>query len=195
MVEARRTRAVDFPLEGVFCTGQNTPSEKLDDLSTRGILSEEDPMKTALRRELEITLESALMLSPDTPIPTLAARIYDNDRALIEQFQRDWIIERLTWMMYRRRQVSRNQDQMILPGFESLPRRLNMTDGKRVPLRRANLESLAEYRKVLLARRDRRLETLDRLIDLVRQYSKKKKDPGITVAEVFALEAENEGNA
>jgi len=154
-----------------------------------GILSEENTMKTALTRELEITLETALMLSPETPVSILAGKIYDSEPALVAQIQREWIVERLVWMLRRKRQRIKNQDQLILPGFQVLPRRLSMIDGTRLQLRSARLLELLEYRKLLVQRRDARIETLDKLIELVKAYAKEKKDQRITVATVFALEA------
>ena len=54
-------------------------------------------------RDLEITLETALLLAgPETSIPELAERIYDSEPELVAQLQRAWMVERFTWLLYRR---------------------------------------------------------------------------------------------
>jgi hypothetical protein len=141
----------------------------------------------ALSRELDITLESALMLAEDgTPIPALAERIYDAEPALVAQVQRPFVVERFTWMLYRRQQRAASGNQLPLPGYESLPRRIELKDRKRGALRAAGLQELLQYRQILVVRRDKRLEVLDRLIELMRAYAK----PGKTmsVADVMAQE-------
>lgn len=142
-----------------------------------------------LKRDLEITLETALMLVEDgTPLQQLAERIYNAESQLMSQLQRPWMVERLVWMLSRKRQHIVSANQLRLPGFEDLPRRLTMKDGRRVALRNANLEQLKEFRNVLLARRNKRLESLNRLIACVAEYEHK--TPGITVGEVISLEIE-----
>lgn len=198
--------AVDFKTQtGYSISEQNTPRDFQNGLSTQGILHEDETMKAQLNREVEITLETALMLAPDTPVSELARQIYTTEPGLVAQVQKEWVIERFIWMLHRRRQRIKNQDQLILPGFELLPRRITFIDGSRGRLRGATLKELLEFRKALInqpialqnkliARMDRKLAALDRLIELVRSYSRK--NPGINVAEVFTREAAKiqEGN-
>jgi len=144
-------------------------------------------MTEALSRELEITLDAALMLAEEgTPIPVLAQRIYDSEPELIAEFRESWIVARLTWLLYRKQQNAAAGNQLLLPGFEALPRRIELKGKKRGSLRGAGLEELLQYRRILVARRDKRLEPLDRLIELMRPYAK----PGLstTVADVMAKE-------
>ena len=93
---------------------------------------------------------------------------------------------RLTWLLYRKQQNAAAGNQLLLPGFEALPRRIELKGKKRGSLRGAGLEELLQYRRILVARRDKRLEPLDRLIELMRPYAK----PGLstTVADVMAKE-------
>lgn len=145
-------------------------------------------MTAALKRDLEITLETALMLAePETPIPALAVRIYDSETKLMAEVGRIWIIERITWMLYRKRQSSTSSRQLCLPGFELLPQRITLKDGTRRALRSATLPLLVEFREVLSRRRTARFHAVERLITLVAEYDKN--HPDITVGEVIGLEA------
>lgn len=154
--------------------------------SQGSIVSEQ--MTTSLKRDLEITLETALMLAgPDTPIPALAATIYDSEPTLMGEVGRIWIIERLTWMLYRRRTNVPSEKQLVLPGFTNLPRRMTLKDGSRPFLMQGTLKDLQEFREVLLKRRPARLRAVERLIELMGEYAKLR--AGITVAEVMLAEA------
>lgn len=143
-------------------------------------------LKATLLRDLEITIESALMLSPDVPTAALAERIYDSDPELMERIQRTWVIERLVWMINRRRSRVSQGNQLPLPGFEKLPRRMVIKGGKRVALRYATVKQLRQYRGALWKKRDSRIEVVDRLIELVAGYASE--HPGITVEEVMQRE-------
>ena len=145
-------------------------------------------MTAALKRDLEITLETALMLAePDTPIPVLAQRIYDSDPTLMAECQHIWALERIIWMLYRKQQAATSSRQLCLPGFENLPNRITMKDGRRRALRSATLVHLIEFREVLAKRRTARYHAVVKLIALVAEYDKTQ--PDIQVGEVMALEA------
>ena len=109
-------------------------------------------------------------------------------------------------MMARMRQkivpVDTGEDdpQFMLPGFERIPKRLTMKNGKRVALQNAILSQLREYRSALLIQltnyrntiaakdptKDPRIIELDRLIELMLKYAKPGKT--VTVADVMAKE-------
>jgi hypothetical protein len=145
-------------------------------------------MTATLKRELEITLETALMLAePDTSIPALAERIYNSEPRLMAECQRVWALERITWMLYRRQQTATASRQLCLPGFENLPQRITLKNGTRRALRSATLPLLIEFRDVLSRRRTARFHAVERLITLVAEYDKT--HPDITVGEVIGLEA------
>ena len=147
-------------------------------------------LTTTLQRELEITIESALMLAePDTTVPVLAQRIYDSSPELMAQCEKYWALERIAWMLYRRkRRLLARRNQLTLPGFENLPRLLTMRDGTRKNIKAATLPELLEYREVMTKNNRSKLEDLDRLISLVSKHSRR--HPRITVME--AIEAEQE---
>ncbi len=143
-------------------------------------------LTSGLKRDLEITIETALMLVEEgTSLQRLAERIYDSEPHLMEQLRRPWMTDRLLWLLSRKRQHMASADQLALPGFEGLPRRLTLKDGRRVALRKANLKQLKEFRAAL-TRRNKQLESLNRLIVRVAEYERK--TPGITVGEVISLE-------
>lgn len=146
-------------------------------------------MTAELTRELELTLETALLMAePETPVKTIAERLYDSERVLMEKIARSLVIERIVWMLYRKRQRFTAANQLCLPGFEGLPARITMKDGTRRALRSATLELLQEFREVLLKRKGARLLAVEKLITLVAEYDKT--HPAITVGEVIALEIE-----
>jgi hypothetical protein len=139
-------------------------------------------------RDLEITLESALLLAaPDARIPDVAAQVYDAEPELMNRLQREWIVERLTWMLYRKRAKIRPANQLTLPGFERIPQRLKMPDGRFTVLKRATVAELRQYRRFLADREDPRIEQIDRLIELVQRYARRGR-PAPTVLDAMQAE-------
>jgi hypothetical protein len=59
-----------------------------------------------LKLKLEAAIETVLFMAPKgTPLMELAKRIYADERELISQVQESWILDRLVWMLSRRRQT------------------------------------------------------------------------------------------
>jgi hypothetical protein len=146
-------------------------------------------MTAELIRELELTLEAALLMAePETSVRTIAERLYDSESVLMEKIGRSLVVERIVWMLYRKRQRFTAANQLCLPGFEGLPARITMKDGTRRALRSATLELLQEFREVLLKRKGPRLRAVEKLIVLVSEYNQT--FPGIVVGEVINLEIE-----
>ncbi len=159
-----------------------------------------------VKLKLETAIETVLfMASKGTPLMELAKRIYADERELISQVQESWILDRLVWMLSRRRQAippvdsQEAESQLMLPGFERLPRRLTI-GGRRTALHLATLAQLKEYRNILLRQiidamkatkdplEDPRIVALDKLIALVSRYAAKKSNRSITVADVMIAE-------
>jgi len=150
-------------------------------------------LSATLSRELEVTIETALMLAePDITVPKLAERIYDSEPKLMAECQRLWALERIRWILYRKRQRIAAKNQLRLPGFENLPRLITMEDGRRRILKNATLDDLREYRAVLMKGRTDKIEALDRLIALVSKHSKREKKRLITVEEAIAAERKDQ---
>lgn len=138
---------------------------------------------------LEIAVESALLLAaPATSIRDLAERIYQGEPRLMESFQRRWMVDHLVWLIRRRSKLVKPENQLRLPGFEKLPRRLTTQDGKRPRLGGATLPQLMDYRRYLVNRRDPRVKQLDALIELMKRHAPR--SPTMTVSEVMAAEQE-----
>ena len=140
-----------------------------------------------VKQELEIVLESALMLSaPGISLPALAKRIYDSERALIEKVQESFVLERLIWMLSRKRSYLPAEGQYVLPGFHNFPERMTFKDGRRLLFIQGNFGQLLEFRDVLLKRRRPRLFVVEKFISLMEPYAAKR--GSITVGEVILLE-------
>ena len=144
-------------------------------------------METDIARDLDITLETALMLSEGkSSVRKIAESIYESEAEMLEQFRHPWMVDRIVWML-KRRQSKIAQGQLALPGFENLPRRITVKGGHRAALRFATLRELKEYRAILWKQEDKRVKTLDRLIELVASYAVE--NPNIRAQEAMEMEA------
>lgn len=144
-------------------------------------------LSATLQQELEITLETALMLSePGVSVPILAERIYDSEFDLMDKLKRPWIVKGLKWLLYRKQKRMPAEDQLTFEGFPTLPRRMTLKNGRRPFLMQGNIMQLQEFREVLLRRRGARLATIEKLIALMAPYAEER--AGITVAEVLIAE-------
>lgn len=166
-------------------------------------------LTTALKQQIDIVIETALLLArKGTPLKELAQRTYAAERNVFDQAQESWMLDRIVWMLSRQRQKIHSVDgvgealgdQFLLPGFERLPKRLTLRNGRwtalgnaRLPqvreYREALLNQLTNYRKTLAAKDpagDPRIVALDKLIELMKKYLTRGKT--ITVGSVMALE-------
>ncbi len=140
-----------------------------------------------VNRELEIVLETALMLAaPGTSVAAIANRIFDSERELMQQIQRPWILARLEWMLHRKKHDLPAEGQLTLPGMPRFPVRLTLKDGGRPAFMKSTFRQLKEYRGVLLKRKSPRLRLVDRLLEIMRPYAKK--DRKITAQDVILKE-------
>lgn len=159
-----------------------------------------------LQNEIDTALETTLMFAPkDATLKELAARAYNSNRPTFDQAQETWMLERIEWLIARKRRTiipvdAEEPAQFMLPGFERIPRRLTMKSGKRVALQNAILSQLREYRAALivqltnyrntLASKDPaqhpKVVALDKLIEMMEAHSVKGKT--VTVADVMAAE-------
>lgn len=141
----------------------------------------------SLKQELESLLETTLMSAePGVSIDQIAERMYDSAPDLMEQIKRPLAIERFRWMINRQRQHIPSKDQLLFPGFPTLPRRVTLKNGKWLFLMQSNLEQLKQFRQILLKRKGTRLKVVERLIAVMEPYAAKRTN--ITVSEVGAAE-------
>lgn len=138
--------------------------------------------------ELEIgrVLEDGRSRHPELSVPQLAAWVYDRHPEMMAAVRRRWTVERFEWLMNRMRHKIERRNGLILPGFEQLPKLMTRKDGSYMRIDSANLSELRKYRVILNRRGDSRLEQLDRLIELVQGYARRR--PGISVWEVMRRE-------
>jgi len=132
--------------------------------------------------------DAALNGDPDAPSRLVAEELYEREPVLIEHFSRGWIIEKLAGLVRLRRAKARpvDQAQMVL-GFTGLPRQISLRSGKKAPFLDATLRQLRQHRAALYKRKSPALEHIDQVIRLMEKYVRD--NPGIKVAQVFALEA------
>ncbi len=127
----------------------------------------------------------------------IAERIYDSEPALMAEYQRQWSIDRLLWMIAKERRqliLSGGESpeiaavQVNLPGFEGLPQTIFLRNGRRQRLDYANATQIAEHIAMLKARMDRspKIAQFQAVLKIMRKYTDAK--PDIIWAEVKQLE-------
>ena len=121
---------------------------------------------------------------------TIAERIYDTNPELMAELSRPWCLDRLLWIIGRRRVSAwRNRaievyPQLVLPGFEGLPRTIFLRNGSRKKLDDATATNVSEHIKMLKARikTSTKIQRMEAVLGLIQKYSRD--EPGITWAEV-----------
>jgi hypothetical protein len=163
------------------------------------------PLTATLQKEIDTALETTLMFAPkNATLKELASRAYNSNRPVFDQAQETWMLDRIEWLIARKRRtiqpIDDDEPQYMLPGMERIPKRLTMKDGRRIARNNAILAQVREYRAALLAKisaeqktlaakdpaQDPRIIALDRLIELMIQYAKPGKT--VTVGDVMAAE-------
>jgi len=145
--------------------------------------------RLTVEEQLDVAIkDAALYGDPDASSRRVAEDLYEREEALIEHFAREWVIEKLAGLIRLRRTKARPVDeaQMVL-GFTRLPRQIPLTSGKKIAFMDATLHKLKQYRSVICKRKSPALVQLDAAIGLMQKYTPE--NPGIKVAQVFALEA------
>lgn len=116
----------------------------------------------------------------------IAERVYDSEPELMKEMQRPWMVDRLIWMISRKRRVRRavhyDQAQMTLPGFEGLPKAIFLPNGQRMPLDNATTANVRDHIKMLRARLKSigKIQLFESVVELMSGY----RTPMITWAEV-----------
>jgi hypothetical protein len=167
------------------------------------------PISASLKHEIDVIIETTLMLAPKgVQIKELARRAYASERKIFDQAQETWVLDRIIWLLTRKRQTITSVDptnatseQYMLPGMERIPRRFTMRNGRRIARENAVLSEVREYRASLLnlitnqrntlvakdPTKDPRIVALDKLIELMLRYAKPGK-MGVTVGHVISAE-------
>ena len=158
-------------------------------------------VKTDLEKRVVVILDEALELANlgggrHVSVSQIAERVYDSEPGLMQEATRLWMIERLTWMLGRRRRARWNEKYpdngtLLLPEiFNDLPKAVFLPDGRRPKLDLCKL-SETEENLTLLRKRYRshyRITQMEAVVDLMRTYNAVQR--GITWGEVKRRVAE-----
>lgn len=138
---------------------------------------------------------NAIAMNPELPSGQLAqVAVEDCDRDLVSGLSRVLLLrffERL--IRAERASARRKLQQLPLPGFNHLPKRIPINEKKRRSLEDATYSDLRSYvRRLSVGQRERlkndpKLAEAKKLLELMGKYNGTSE--GITVKEVFALEA------
>ena len=133
-------------------------------------------------------LELADLGGARAPAVQIAQRIYASEPALMEEAGRIWILERLTWLILRRRsrQWTEPQDyvQLLLPEFPNEPKMIWLPGGERERFNSCSVKQVDAHIKMLKARyaQGARVRRMEKVSELMHRYSLE--SPGITWFEV-----------
>jgi hypothetical protein len=157
-------------------------------------------LKPKLETRIELMLDEAIELASlgDQHIKarSIAERIYESEKDLMEEVSRLWVVERLTWMITRRRRARWDQElgrgQMMLPDpvFQGLPKTVFLRNGQRPRLMHTVLSETEDHLKLLRERfkNDPRVRQFEAVVELHRKWSAVQR--GITLGEAMKHEAQ-----
>lgn len=126
---------------------------------------------------------------------SIVERVYDTEPLLMADYQRQWSIDRMLWMIAkeRRERVCSGAAEMAarqinLPGFENLPQTIFLRSGRRERLDYANLSMINEHISMLKARMERshKISLFQAVTKIMRKYTEEQ--PGISWGDVKRLE-------
>lgn len=111
----------------------------------------------------------------------IVERIYDSEPELMAEYQRQWSIDRMLWMIARERRerIAGSEGpeivatQINLPGFEDLPQTIFLRNGRRQKLDYANVTQITEHIAMLKARMERspKIIQFEAMLKMMRKYS------------------------
>lgn len=145
----------------------------------------------ALKNELNEALQIDIFSNPvneSLPPSACAEQFYNSHPHLMDKLKHPWLVQRLTKMIKNGTQRGwpklEIDSQLNLPGFEDLPRRIFLRDGRRKVLDMATVGDVRQHLKML---RDRfmqsgKIKRMEAVLELMEKYSKTK--PKITWKEV-----------
>lgn len=152
-------------------------------------------MEKQIEKLLNEAIELADLGEAGISSRSIGERIYDSEPELMEQLKPFWMVDRLVWLISRKRRarkrLQRGNAQLVLPGFYGLPQAIFLPDGQRKPLDDANVTQVREHIKMLRARLkpNSRIQLMEAVLKLMQRYSPQ--HPRITWGEVKKLEFES----
>ncbi len=144
---------------------------------------------------LREAIELAGVTGRRTSNRAIVERVYDSEPELMAEYQRQWSIDRMLWMIAKERRRKFIDDspevaaiQINLPGFEGLPQTIFLRNGRRQRLDYANATQINEHIAMLKARMERspKIAQFQAVLKIMRKYTDKQ--PDIVWAEVKRLE-------
>ena len=143
---------------------------------------------------LDAAIENSLISAkPGEGIDAQAKRVISEQKEQIDALTPDWQLrEVLRGFRLKRLELARRrraEDQYLLPGFDRLPQRITIRDGKTRPLDKATYRQLRDYFEVLRKRERYSPKILQVKTLMERLWPYAKETPGITVREVCVKEA------
>ncbi len=157
-------------------------------------------LKEKLETRIERTVDEAIELSSigdqHVKAQKIAERIYETEPDLIAEVSRAWVLERLTWIITRRRRARWDQElgrgQMTLPDpvFQGLPKTVFLRNGERPRLMHTTLSQTEDHLKLLRERfkNDPRVRQFEAVVELHRKWSGIER--GISLGDAMKREAE-----
>ena len=125
----------------------------------------------------------------------IAERVFDSEPKLMQEVFRLWAIERLTWMMNRRRRElwhDRLPEQMVLPDpiFRDLPQSVFLHNGRRPKLDDCKLPEIRDHLRLLRERYSHhaRIAQMEAVVELHEKWAAVSRN--ITWADAKRREAE-----
>jgi hypothetical protein len=153
-------------------------------------------LETRLEKTLDEAIELASIGDQYVSARKIAERIYATETEIVQEISRPLVIDRLTWMITRRRRArwdqkySRNQMMLPDPIFQGLPKTVFLRNGARPRLMHTTLSQTEDHLKLLRERfkNDPRVRQFEAVVELHRKWTAIHR--GITLAEAMKHEAE-----
>ena len=152
-------------------------------------------VETRIEKTLDEAIELAELGGQHVNARKVAERIYDSEADLMAEVSRMWVIDRLTWLITRRRRArwdrELGQGQMMLPDpiFQGLPKTVFLRSGERPKLMQTTLGQTEDHLKLLRERfkNDPRVRQFEAVVELHRKWSAVER--GISLGRAMEREA------
>lgn len=145
--------------------------------------------KLTIAESLDVAIkESARNADTGLSARQIAEQFYEEEREIVAEFAREWIIEKIQSLIRKRRAraLSKDNSQYRL-GFTL---QTVLANGARLPLAEATIGQLRDYRLTISKRKPRMLAQVDKAITLMAKYASRQ--PGIKFSEVVQRELKGE---
>jgi len=146
-----------------------------------------------LRKALEDAIEMSHFTKGLVSLKLIAEDVYDCNPDLMEQMKHPILIARIKRMIKANRlndwsKSQRETDQLALPGFDNLPRRIFLPNGRRKLLDEATAKDVRKHITMLRKRLGEhpKIMQMERILELMEKHNVEK--PRITWGKVKSIE-------